>query len=141
MNDAELLAAPEPDFVVPDGFESLDGRLVELPTSEKAAWIGGELFALIWVFLRANPLGRVYPQNTAFRCFPNRPRHVRKPDVAFVRAERVISDLSDQDIRIHPDLVVEVVSPTETVQDLNAKIGDYRSVGVPLIWVVDPNAR
>ena len=66
---------------------------------------------------------------------------MRKPDVSFIRAERLSPELSDKEITIPPDLVVEVISPNETALDLDGKIGDYQSVGVPLIWVVNPNTR
>jgi Uma2 family endonuclease len=138
---ADVPAPPEPDFIVPEGCESIDGRFVEIPMSEKSCWVGGGLFLLIGMFLLKNPLGRAYPQSTEFRCFPGRPRHVRKPDVAFVRAERLDPELSDGDLQVAPDLVVEVISPNETATALNEKIRDYRSVNVPLIWVVDPTTR
>jgi Uma2 family endonuclease len=138
----EVLSPPEIDIVVvPDGFEMLDGILAEKRMGEKACWIGGELFGLIWTFLRSHPLGRLYPQDTGFRCFPNRPRHIRKPDIAFIRAERLAPALAEGEPRIRPDLVVEVISPHETVEELDDKIADYRSVGVSLIWVVNPNNR
>jgi Uma2 family endonuclease len=142
MATADVLSPPQPEvFVVPDGFEAIDGRLVEMPMSEKSCWVGGELFLLIGLFLKTHPLGRAYPQDTAFRCFPGRPRHVRKPDVAFVRAERLAPNLSDREVQTVPDLAVEVVSPNESAEDLAAKVADYRSVGVRLIWVVHPNGR
>jgi Uma2 family endonuclease len=139
---ADVLTPPELDgVVVPDGFEMLDGMLVEKRMGEKSCWIGGQLFGLIWTFLQTNPLGRVYPQDTGFRCFPNRPRHIRKPDVAFVRAEHLGPDLADGEPRVRPDLAAEVISPHETVEELDEKISDYQSVGVPLIWVVNPATR
>lgn len=141
MATADLLTSAKPQIVVPDGYELLDGDLVEKRMGEKSCWTGGELFGLIWVFLKSNPLGRLYPQDTGFRCFPNRPRHVRKPDVAFIRADRLMPELAEEEPRIRPDLVVEVVSPHETVEELDEKISDYQSVGVPLIWVVNPNVR
>ncbi len=131
----------EREFFAPEGYEAIDGRLVEKPMSEKASWVGGEIYLLIALFLKSKALGRAYPQDTAFRCFPGRPLHIRKPDAAFVRAERLSPELSDKDIAVPPDLVVEVVSPHDTVLELDQRIADYRSVGVPLIWVVNPNIR
>jgi Uma2 family endonuclease len=43
--------------------------------------------------------------------------------------------------KIPPDLVVEVVSPNETVYELEEKLADYESVRVPLIWVINPKSR
>ncbi len=37
-----------------------------------------------------------------------------------------------------PTLVVEVLSPRDTVEDVHEKLALYRRVGVPLIWVVNP---
>jgi Uma2 family endonuclease len=109
--------------------------------SEKSGWVGAEILYRIRSHLEQHPQGRVYLAETGYRCFPSKPRQVRKPDVSFIRAERLSPELSDKDITIPPDLVVEVISPNETALDLDGKIADYQSVGVPLIWVVNPNAR
>jgi Uma2 family endonuclease len=44
-------------------------------------------------------------------------------------------------ILIRPDLVIEVVSPDDEVQEMLTKIGDYLAAGIPHIWVVDPYKR
>ena len=68
---ADVLPPPEYGLVVvPDGFAMLDGVLAEKRMGEKSCWVRGELFGLIWTFLKAHPLGRLYPQDTGFRCFP-----------------------------------------------------------------------
>jgi Uma2 family endonuclease len=141
MATADLLTIPEPEVVVPDGYEMIDGRLVEKVMGQKSCWVGGEIYFLIALFLKTHPVGRVYPSDTAYRCFPGRPRHIRKPDVSFVRADRDSPELLDVEMTVRPDLVVDVVSPHETVEELDKKIRDFSSVGVPLIWVVNPNAR
>ena len=43
--------------------------------------------------------------------------------------------------KIPPDLAVEVVSPNETAYELEDKLEDYQKVGVPLVWVINPNSR
>ncbi|MBY0524306.1 MAG: Uma2 family endonuclease [Gemmataceae bacterium] len=40
-----------------------------------------------------------------------------------------------------PTLVVEILSPSDTQEDVNEKLDDYLNAGVPLIWVVDPHFR
>jgi Uma2 family endonuclease len=40
-----------------------------------------------------------------------------------------------------PDLVVEVVSPSDRMTDVQAKVDDYLRAGVRLVWVVEPRAR
>ena len=41
----------------------------------------------------------------------------------------------------HPDLVVEIVSPSSARYDRVTKLGYYASIGVPEYWVIDPTAR
>jgi Uma2 family endonuclease len=40
-----------------------------------------------------------------------------------------------------PQLVVEILSPYDVLDEINAKIDAYLSAGVPLVWVVDPRRR
>ena len=40
-----------------------------------------------------------------------------------------------------PTLAVEILSPSDTLEDINEKIDAYLSAGVPIIWIVDPYYR
>jgi len=42
---------------------------------------------------------------------------------------------------VAPDVVVEVLSPTETASELEEKLRDYRAAETRLAWIVDPTAR
>ncbi|GBC92004.1 hypothetical protein HRbin15_00465 [bacterium HR15] len=60
------------------------------------------------------------------------PLRVRQPDLIFIRAERVksLEDLeSAPRIEFAPDLVVEVLSPSDELADLNSKLDDYHALG------------
>ncbi|HZA25150.1 MAG TPA: Uma2 family endonuclease, partial [Dehalococcoidia bacterium] len=46
-----------------------------------------------------------------------------------------------QFLEIPPDLVVEVLSPSNTRRDLEDKLEDYRKVGVLECWLVSPEAE
>ena len=37
--------------------------------------------------------------------------------------------------------MVEIVSPKDRVEDLDAKLAEYREAGVTLIWVIYPGTR
>ncbi len=64
----------------------------------------------------------------------------RLPDILFIRQDQV--DIAQQRaIYGPPDLVIELVSPGDRPSDLHALETDYRSVGVPEIWFVDPQKR
>jgi Uma2 family endonuclease len=73
--------------------------------------------------------------------FPDR-ETVRVPDVAFVRTERMPQGEARRHFpRLAPDLVVEVLSPTDRASDVLAKVAMYQEAGVPLIWLVDPEVQ
>lgn len=121
-------------------WELVDGELVEMsPSGEESSNVGLTIGALLWVHVRTHKLGRVYGADGGFILFPDR-NTVRAPDVAFVRAEQVPhGEARKHFARLAPDLVVEVLSPTDRASEVVAKIEMYQEAGVPLIWLVDPD--
>jgi Uma2 family endonuclease len=114
---------------------------VMTPAGAAHGLVAGTIFAALNAFVESRQLGVCFPDNTGF-LLPGLGDTVRSPDVAFVRAER----LPDQGIgpgwmNVAPDLVVEVLSPTETASELEEKLRDYRAAGTRLAWVADPTAR
>jgi Uma2 family endonuclease len=122
-------------------YELVDGNLVEKKMNSdasKVAWIiGSHLFNHV---TKSSDAGTCYPEQT-FQCFPHNPDLVRRPDLAFVRAERISSVNKEGNVQVPPDLAIEVISPTDKVYELDEKLADYRSARIPLVWVVDPKAR
>ena len=135
--------SPEDLLSMPDGdrYELVDGELVETSVSEESNLIAGWIAHLLNAVVGPRRLGLVMPEQT-YQCFPDAPDRVRKPDVSFIRAEkRPNGPRRRGHTPIPPDLAVEVVSPGDSVYDLEDKLADYRSAGVPLVWVVHPNRR
>jgi Uma2 family endonuclease len=118
------------------GFELVNGELEENPRSVESNLIGGEIFGHLWVWSKSGPGGRVFPQNSLFRCFPDDNELVRKPDVAYIGLGRLKADqLPDGFCTIAPDLVVEVLSPHDLASRVNVKVGEWLDAGVKLVWV------
>jgi Uma2 family endonuclease len=67
------------------------------------------------------------------------PLRTRQPDLLFVSNEHAII-LGDQ-VDGAPDLVAEILSPSNTRSDLEAKLTDYATLGVRECWLVSPEAR
>jgi Uma2 family endonuclease len=40
-----------------------------------------------------------------------------------------------------PTLVVEILSPSDTIEEIKEKIAAYQTAGVPLIWIINPYNR
>ena len=94
------------------------------------------------LFCREHDLGKVWPADNGYQCFPHAPGLVRRPDVSFVKKGRLPGDVSPKGwVKIPPDLAVEVVSPNDSAEELEEKLDDYRKAGVPLIWVIYPEQR
>jgi Uma2 family endonuclease len=89
-------------------------------------------------FVRQHGLGRLWIE-AGFELIAL-PRTVREPDIAFVRAGRVLP-VSDGFVRGAPDLAVEVRSPSDTEARMREKLDDYSASGVSLVWLVDPRKR
>ena len=80
---------------------------------------------------------RVYGSDLIYRCWPETPKMFRKPDVSIVSADRVRAlGVNPRVMLIPADLAVEVISPTNTVDDLTDKIQLYRKAGFGPVWVV-----
>lgn len=62
------------------------------------------------------------------------PLRVRQPDILFTSNER--SDILGDRIEGGPDLVVEVLSPSNTRAHIESKLADYASVSVRECWMV-----
>jgi Uma2 family endonuclease len=75
---------------------------------------------------------------TGFKIESN-PDTVLDPDVAFVRQERVLQmGRTEKFWPGAPDLAVEVLSPSDTVYEVDEKVAAWLSVATPLIWVLNP---
>jgi Uma2 family endonuclease len=123
-------------------WELVDGELVELsPSAEESSNVSANIVILVGQHVRANRLGRVYTAEGGFVLFPDRAT-VRAPDVAFVRADRAPHGTARKHFaRLAPDLAVEVLSPCDRPSEVVAKVEMYQEAGVPLIWLVDPDAK
>lgn len=63
-------------------------------------------------------------------------------DVVYISAELLAKQPADTTlIEGVPTLVVEVLSPNDTVEEITDKVGSYLTAGVPLVWVVHPKFR
>lgn len=63
---------------------------------------------------------------------------VYRPDLSGWRRDRVMERPSGTPIRIRPDWVCEVLSPSKPKFDLGAKFDVYQRNGVPHYWILDP---
>jgi Uma2 family endonuclease len=133
---------PEDLLALPDGerFELVDGRLVETKMGTEAGGIAGNIIGLLFIWNRQAKYGWVLSAEASYQCFGDEADRVRRPDVSFIRTER-LPGLPRGHTRIPPDLAVEVVSPNDLYSEVREKVEEYLVAGVRLIWIVAPDTR
>jgi Uma2 family endonuclease len=131
---------------LPDRYEVVNGQVVEVPplsafASEAANRIRDELAA----YAHRTGRGRARSRMLFRLPLPEDGTRNRAPDVAFITAGRWSQDrplpTRGNPADMVPNLVVEVVSPTDEGEDLLAKAHEYLRAGVELVWVVYPRLR
>lgn len=132
-------------------FEIINGeKIPKLPTVSGHNYVVHLLYQLLFTHLTAHNLGKCFMEATYVipeRYGENWVTGSRIPDLLLILAARwadyikANSDWRDKPYLIVPDLVIEVVSPTDLVSKLDEKIDAYLADGVRLILVVDPQRR
>lgn len=153
MNPTASTQAPAPglmtaeEFVKLHGHESgvelVKGRLVRLPMAGgKHGEVCGTAYAVVREFVRPRGLGRVMSNDTFVRVGAN-PDTYRGADVCFISYDRLPKDQETPagPLELPPELVIEVRSPTDRLNQLGAKASEYLEAGVSVVVVIDPKTE
>jgi Uma2 family endonuclease len=87
---------------------------------------------------RAEHLG-VVESEVAFHALPE--YDLRGADVAFVSRRRWEETPDDDNLQGSPELVIEILSPSNTQAEMREKSALYLSTGAGQFWVVDPKRK
>ncbi len=68
------------------------------------------------------------------------PLRTRQPDLLFIINER-LGIIRDGRVHDGPDLVVEIMSPSNTRAEIERKLADYALIGVRECWLLAPQGR
>lgn len=116
--------------------ELVDGVLVEKTVGYLESFLALRLATLLQVFVSEQNLGIVTGADGTIRFAPGL---VRIPDISFISWDRLPNrKVPSEPI---PDLVVEVLSKSNTKQEMDRKLQDYFTAGVRAVWYVDPETR
>jgi Uma2 family endonuclease len=110
------------------------------PTGGLHGVIALEIGYHILHYVKQHQLGYATSAETGFVLAAD-PYTVRAPDVGFVTKERITGPLPQKYFPFSPDLAVEVVSPSDTAQDIREKVLDFLKAGTRLVWVVYPESK
>jgi Uma2 family endonuclease len=120
--------------------ELIDGVLVEKATGYRESILASMVIESLNAFVRSRNLGLVTAPDGTVRLWAGR---VRIPDVAFFSWDRMPGRKRPPDPipSLSPDLAIEVLSQSNTPSEMRTKRADYFSVGVRLVWEIDPETR
>jgi len=134
--DEEFMALPKDER-----YELVNGKLVAMGNSgmehgEIGSFLGGSLS----LYVRSNKLGAICDSSTAFTM---KSGNKRSPDVSFIAKERLqgIKRLPKGYFQGSPDLAVEILSPSNTVEEIHDKIVEFFENGTRLLWVIHPDEQ
>jgi len=136
MTAEELMRLPD------DGVrhELIKGELLTMPPSgEEHGAVTMNISILLAQYVKSRNLGRMYAAETGFK-LESDPDTVMAPDVSFIRRER-LGPLSMGYRAGAPDLVVEVLSPSDRKRKAEKKTSRSLALGALAVWLVDPQSR
>ena len=120
--------------------ELIDGVLVEKPMGFRESYLAMALVQVLRNYVVERNLGIVTGPDGMIWLFPGL---IRIPDVAFVAWERCPDrKVPDEPIpELAPNFVIEVLSASNTVAEMELKTSEYFSAGAELVWLVDLKTR
>jgi Uma2 family endonuclease len=132
-------------------FELIDGEIVpKMPNVFGHTTVANRLSLFINMFTVPQKLGEAYIEGTVIlpdALDRNWVKGSRIPDVLYVSQQRLTDykaanpDWETRPLALIPDLVIEVVSPSDTYTEINKRVKRYLDDGVLMMWVFDPQGR
>jgi Uma2 family endonuclease len=116
-------------------YEFIAGKVREVVSNSFSSETAANILAEILTYAKKRKLGRVTGADGGY--WIANERYI--PDVAFTRFERQPQPSHDAYNPVPPDLVVEVMSPTDDPLEASTKIVNYLSEDC-VVWLVNPFA-
>jgi Uma2 family endonuclease len=91
-------------------------------------------------YLETHPIGEVAGADGPCETLPD---HVRKPHVSFISFDRIrkVGRPTRKTLPYSPDLAVEVLSPSNTAEEMDKKLKEYFATGARLVWHIEPELK
>ena len=122
--------------------ELIRGELCEtIPSGGRHGEVVMKVGFFLTSFILPRRLGRLAGSDSGV-LLERDPDTVREPDIAFISAERLPLDVEVTGYyEVVPDLVVEVVSPSDSAREVMDKALMWLGYGARMVWAVNPETR
>lgn len=122
-------------------FELDDGEVIEMPSpGEIHAMVCWYVITLLTDYVRRRGAGQILTNDCGL-VVKRKPDTVRGPDVMFFSETRTLAQAVPGHFERVPTLIVEVMSPSDTLRQITKRVRQYLTREVPLVWVIDPPER
>jgi Uma2 family endonuclease len=122
-------------------FELVRGEVMEMSLPGKLhGFVCSNIAAMLFLFARQRKKGYVCTNDTGF-VVERDPDSVRGPDIMFFEDADSIEQIDRKWGATPPRLSVEVLSPHDSMSEMNERIAEQLTAGTPLLWLVDPMAH
>lgn len=119
-----------------------EGDLIVMPpTGGETGNRNADITRQVGNWTKTDGRGAAFDSSTGFK-LPNGAE--RSPDAAWVLRTRLAELTPEQKqkfLPLAPDFVIELKSPTDTLEDVQAKMDEYIENGVRLGWLINPETR
>jgi Uma2 family endonuclease len=122
-------------------YELVNGEVLDMGNSGmEHGGIGSLLGGLLAIYVKQHKLGIVCDSSTAFTL---KTGNKRSPDVSFVAKDRLkgLKRPPRGFFQGSPDLAVEILSPSNTIEEIHDKIVEYFDNDTRLVWVIHPDEK
>lgn len=117
-------------------YELVEGEIVTVsPGMFLHNQVRDKLLFVLMSFLKGRNIGTAVSEQP-FHLFG---ATVRVPDLAFLRSGRVLPP--DKLPEGAPDLAIEVISPSNTLREMDQRVSDFFAAGCQRVWLVYPEHR
>ena len=118
------------------------GQLIIMsPTGSQSGKFNLSLSSQVWYWNSQTLLGVAFDSSTGFKLSNGA---IRSPDVSWIAIAKW-NALTDKQKRgfapIDPDFVIELMSPTDEILELQQKMSEYMACGVRLGWLINPDEK
>lgn len=117
--------------------ELIDGVLVEKAMGDRESLLAFFLGRRIGNHVEAHDLGHLLGADGYIRIDH---QQIRAPDVTFIPWANFPGEQLPEEAywSVTPGLIVEVLSPGNTLAEIDRKLGEFFGIGCPLAWIIDP---
>ena len=144
MSTVSLVSADQLLRMPDDGYryELIAGELKKMsPAGWRHGLVASRLHVWLGRYVEEHNLGALFEGDTGF-LLESDPDTVRAPDIAFIRRDRLAAQQPTEAFWPGaPDLAVEVISPGDTVHEVDEKVKGWLDAGAVMVWVIDPKWR